>query len=151
MALLEGWLDDVYADFTAKAAEDRGMDVEALRSLARGRVWTGADAAANGLVDELGGLARAVEVACRLAGLDRADVDVRPFPKQHPLAALLPAENSDAAAARLPATPGSLLGLTEGPPAWRALLGDLAVLAGTAHLGVLSLPRSVLAGLLPGS
>ena len=38
---LEAWLDRVYADFTEKAATDRGMTVERLQAVARGRVWTG--------------------------------------------------------------------------------------------------------------
>ncbi|HEY1133561.1 MAG TPA: S49 family peptidase, partial [Nocardioides sp.] len=55
-ARVEGWLDDIYVDFTTKAAADRGMDLADLEPLARGRVWTGADAAERGLVDHLGGL-----------------------------------------------------------------------------------------------
>ena len=53
----------VYTEFVAKAAEGRRMPVQRMGELARGRVWTGADAAANGLVDELGGLADAAEIA----------------------------------------------------------------------------------------
>ena len=92
---LDGWLDAVYDDFTAKAAEDRAMPVERLRSLARGRVWTGADAASHGLVDDLGGLSDAVDVACRLAGVDRSAVQVRSYPHVHPLQRLVPTQNSE--------------------------------------------------------
>jgi len=53
-------LDRVYADFTAKAAEARGMSLSALQSVAKGRVWTGADARRRDLVDALGGLSTAV-------------------------------------------------------------------------------------------
>ena len=74
---LQDWLDAVYDDFTRKAAVDRGMSVERLEPLARGRVWTGADARDRGLVDELGGLEHAVGVACRRAGLRRDQVRVR--------------------------------------------------------------------------
>ncbi|HUG85856.1 MAG TPA: signal peptide peptidase SppA, partial [Euzebya sp.] len=77
---LDAWLDRVYDDFTAKAAGDRGMGVEDLRAVARGRVWTGADAEANGLVDRLGGLDDAIDVACQRAGLDRSDVEVKTIP-----------------------------------------------------------------------
>ena len=62
-AKLDEWLDFVYEDFTAKVARGRSMTREAVHELARGRVWTGADAAQRGLVDELGGLRRAVEIA----------------------------------------------------------------------------------------
>jgi protease-4 len=77
---LDAWLDRVYADFTEKAASDRGMPLERVQELARGRVWTGADAVANGLVDRIGGLEDAIESACRSAGVRRDAVDVRALP-----------------------------------------------------------------------
>jgi protease-4 len=75
------WLDAIYNDFTHKAAEGRRMPVERMHELARGRVWTGADAAANGLVDELGGMAAAAAIARRgpAAGLPQAH-PARPAP-----------------------------------------------------------------------
>lgn len=128
---LEAWLDTVYADFTAKAAEDRGMDVERLRAVARGRVWTGADAVSHGLVDETGGLSDAVDVACRLAGLDRSAVAVRSYPHVHPLQRLLPAPNSES-----PVAVGTgFADLGEGVP-W---VDRLLAVAGFPY-GVLSLP-----------
>jgi protease-4 len=130
---LEAWLDAVYDDFTAKAAEDRGMDVVRLRALARGRLWTGADAVERGLVDELGGLSHAVDVACRAAALDRSQVQVRAFPRVSPLQRLVPAPNSESpVAARGPALAG--LG-GDGSPWAERLLTE----AGFPH-GVLSLP-----------
>jgi protease-4 len=78
---LEAWLDRVYEDFTAKVADDRGLSRERVEEIARGRVWTGADAQARGLVDELGGLERALEIACARSGLDRSEVDVRTVPR----------------------------------------------------------------------
>lgn len=48
-------LDAIYADFTTKAAKGRAMAPERLEELAKGRIWTGADAQARGLVDALGG------------------------------------------------------------------------------------------------
>jgi protease-4 len=96
---LEAWLDRVYEDFTAKAASDRGMEVEALRAVARGRVWTGADALAHGLVDALGGLEDAVDLACARAGLRRQDVDVRPLPRLSVLARMRPPQSSEQPAA----------------------------------------------------
>ena len=59
------------ATAVAKAAQDRGMDVGRLRDVAKGRVWTGADARRHGLVDELGGLEDAVDLACTRAGIRR--------------------------------------------------------------------------------
>ncbi|HEX8852815.1 MAG TPA: signal peptide peptidase SppA [Pyrinomonadaceae bacterium] len=63
-------------DFLPKVAAGRGRDVEYVRSIAEGRVWTGAQGKANGLVDEMGGLERAVEVAKELAKIP-ADKGVR--------------------------------------------------------------------------
>jgi protease-4 len=92
---LEEILDRIYADFVAKAADDRGMPVEQLESLARGRVWTGADAHARKLVDELGGLERALELACTRAGLDRDEVTVRTAPRRSFVERLKPPETTD--------------------------------------------------------
>lgn len=69
-AELDKALDRIYDDFTHKAALDRGMDYQQLESLARGRVWTGADAKQRGLVDHIGGRRLALQRACDLAGLD---------------------------------------------------------------------------------
>jgi protease IV len=55
--------DAVYADFTQKVAEGRKMPLETVQQVARGRVWTGADAKTRGLVDELGGFWTAVDDA----------------------------------------------------------------------------------------
>lgn len=75
-ARLQAWLDRVYTDFTAKAAEGRDIPLERIREIAKGRVWTGADAVELGLVDALGGFHVALDHARELAGLD-PDADVR--------------------------------------------------------------------------
>jgi protease-4 len=74
---LSGMLDRVYRDFVQKVADGRGMDYDAVHAIARGRIWSGADAAGNGLVDELGGLRDAADVARQRAGLP-SDAPVRP-------------------------------------------------------------------------
>lgn len=56
-----------YDDFIPKVARGRNRDAEYIDSIAQGRVWTGAQAKERGLVDEFGGLDRAVEVAKDLA------------------------------------------------------------------------------------
>jgi protease-4 len=71
-AKLEEFLDRVYDDFLAKVAAARGMTTDQVHELARGRVWTGADAYERGLVDELGGLERALRIAWSAAGLPGA-------------------------------------------------------------------------------
>ena len=89
------WLDAVYADFTQKVASGRRMPVDRVHELARGRVWTGADAIANGLADEAGGLREAIAIARKRAGLPD-DAPVRVYPRLGPLDQLRPAESSEA-------------------------------------------------------
>jgi protease-4 len=66
---LDGVIGHLYGNFTAKVAEGRKLNVEAAENLARGRVWTGTAAKASGLIDEVGGMARAVEIAREKAGI----------------------------------------------------------------------------------
>jgi protease-4 len=91
---LDEWLDRVYADFVAKVAQARGMTTERAHELARGRVWTGADAYERGLVDELGGLRRAAELVRDRAGLPK-DAELRRWPPSSPLDRLSPPRSSE--------------------------------------------------------
>jgi protease IV len=68
-AYIKKSLDETYAQFTEGVAKGRGMSVEAVDKVAKGREWSGAQAKDLGLVDELGGIDRAVEVAKELAGI----------------------------------------------------------------------------------
>jgi protease IV len=112
-ARLNTWLDRIYEDFTSKVADGRGLSMDQVHEVARGRVWTGADAAANGLVDQLGGLDTAVALARRKADLPDT-APLRLFPRVRPLDRLRPPESSeDRAAAR-----ASLLAESWGP-LWR--------------------------------
>lgn len=75
-------MSDIYDDFTGRVAEGRNMPIERVREAARGRVWTGAQAAELGLVDEIGGLRTAVAAARRLANIDEtAPVRLRRYPQ----------------------------------------------------------------------
>jgi len=67
---MQKMLNDIYAQFTKKAAAGRKMDHEKLEKMARGRVYTGAQALQLGLVDELGTLTDAIAHAKKAAGLD---------------------------------------------------------------------------------
>jgi protease IV len=126
------WLDAIYRDFTEKVASGRRMTVEQVDEIARGRVWTGADGAQHGLVDELGGMSAAADIARRRAGLP-ADAPLRVYPRLTPLDQLRPPESSEsrpAAAARLD------LGFADAwGPAWR-----FAAQAGLSPYGPLMLP-----------
>ncbi|MBP7147782.1 MAG: signal peptide peptidase SppA [Acidobacteria bacterium] len=70
---MDAMLDRIYADFVAKAAEGRGIPAQELEPNAHGRVWSGKDALERGLVDSIGGLADAIELARAEAGLDPGD------------------------------------------------------------------------------
>ena len=67
-AHVEAEADLFYTDFIERVAQGRKLTVEAVDAVARGRVWTGADALERGLVDELGGLRTAIKRAKVLAG-----------------------------------------------------------------------------------
>ena len=84
-AIVDRMLDRIYDDFLERASAARGMSKEAVDAIARGRVWTGAQALDNGLVDELGGFDRAVAVARELAGIGAEErVELVDFPKLRP-------------------------------------------------------------------
>jgi protease-4 len=69
-ALLERSMDRIYDQFIQHVAVGREMSPEAVDQVAQGRVWTGTDALRAGLVDELGGLDRAIELAAEAAEMD---------------------------------------------------------------------------------
>ncbi|SRX92016.1 putative protease IV SppA (endopeptidase IV) (signal peptide peptidase) [Mycobacterium tuberculosis H37Rv] [Mycobacterium shimoidei] len=108
-ALVEAEADLFYTDFVQRVAEGRHLSTQAVDEVARGRVWTGADALERGLVDELGGLRTAVRRAKVLAGLD-ADADVRlvSYPRSSVWDLLRPRPSSQPAAS-LPDVVGALV------------------------------------------
>ncbi|HEU5265706.1 MAG TPA: S49 family peptidase [Jatrophihabitans sp.] len=87
-------LDRIYADFVAKVAQGRGMTAPDVDAVARGRIWSGADAVGKGLVDSLGGLRDAAAIARSKAGL-RADAPVRAAVHVPPIARLRRARSSE--------------------------------------------------------
>ncbi|MCZ2484488.1 signal peptide peptidase SppA [Aquirufa antheringensis] len=74
-------VDKGYLSFTTKAAAGRKMTLQRLQSVAGGRVWTGAQAKQIGLVDELGGLDKAIEIAASKAKLKPGAYKVSVYPK----------------------------------------------------------------------
>ena len=83
---ITAWLDHVYADFTQKVAQGRGLTQEQVHAVAKGRIWTGEDAKDIGLVDELGGFPTALRLAKQAAGIEEdAPVQVKLFPEQKTL------------------------------------------------------------------
>jgi len=78
---LTHWMGEVYEDFITKVSEGRKLPPETVRELAGGRVWTGRQAVENGLVDELGGLQDAIDLAATLGGISPADVPLVEYPE----------------------------------------------------------------------
>jgi protease IV len=79
--MIQQVIDRGYAEFIGKVAQARGKAVEEVDHVARGRVWSGAQALEFGLVDALGGLREAIAEATQRAGLD-ADAPVRYIEKE---------------------------------------------------------------------
>lgn len=81
--LLNAQADVIYNDFMAKVAKGRKLPLAKVQDIAKGRVWTGADAATNGLVDQLGGFWTAVDSLKKLAKIPAGErVVFRQFPRQ---------------------------------------------------------------------
>ena len=70
-ALIQMTVSQGYDTFIARCAEGRGMTKGAIEKIAEGRIWTGETAQKLGLVDELGGIDKALEIAVSKAGIDR--------------------------------------------------------------------------------
>ena len=71
-------VEDIYTTFVSRVSAGRNMSVQAVDSIAQGRVWSGVDALQNGLVDELGDLDDAISYAAELAAI--VDYKVRNYP-----------------------------------------------------------------------
>ncbi len=84
-ARVEKMMKTIYKDFVSKAAEGRGKTYDEIDEIAQGRVWTGKQAKALGLVDEFGGLDTALSIAKEQAGFTEDDeVNLIVLPKQKP-------------------------------------------------------------------
>ncbi|WP_224996546.1 signal peptide peptidase SppA [Cesiribacter sp. SM1] len=81
-SIIQQSVEEGYEEFTRKAAEGRNMSVEQLREVASGRVWSGLEAKDRGLVDVLGGLDEAINIAVAKAGLEEGDYRLRYYPEK---------------------------------------------------------------------
>ena len=119
-AKMQEHIDAIYEQFLTKAAEGRGTTRDAIHEVAQGRVWTGRQAQERGLVDELGGLGRAIALAKERVGIDAdAEVELVVYPRPKSLFELLRGGLTVAqAAARLgwfPLPPTRALGAATAP------------------------------------
>lgn len=81
-AAYRGQLEDIYEDFTSRVAEGRNIPIERVKEIAKGRVWTGSQAKDIGLVDELGGIMKAIDVAKEIAEIEPdAKIHLKSFPR----------------------------------------------------------------------
>lgn len=69
IAIIQKMIDRTYNDFVKKVADGRKLTIEQVDAIAEGRVWSGTEAKNIGLVDELGGLHKAIEVAAKKVNL----------------------------------------------------------------------------------
>jgi protease-4 len=76
---IKAGINQVYQTFLTRVADGRGMTKEEVHKIAQGRVWSGVEAEANGLVDHLGGLDLALERAAALAEIE--DYRLTTYPK----------------------------------------------------------------------
>lgn len=80
--LLQEMIDDIHEQFIKDVAEGRGLDITKVREIADGRILTGRQAKELGLIDEFGNLNDAIELAAKLAKIERPSVvelQKRPF------------------------------------------------------------------------
>jgi protease-4 len=120
-AAFSAWMDRIYNGFVARVAEGRQMSVQRVGDIAKGHVWTGAQAKALGLVDSIGGFQQAVERAKALARIT-GQARLKPIETSpNPFAAIARLFGAGADSARLMATASEL---AQDPDA-RALMDTL--------------------------
>jgi protease-4 len=123
-AKVEEQMQATYAAFVEKAAQGRNTTPEKIDAIGQGRVWTGRQAKKLGLVDDLGGLERALAIAKERAKIPQnSGVEIVVYPPKRSLFELLaaPFGRSDSAA-----TLSAFLGLTD-PRAVQTLMAPIRV------------------------
>ncbi len=78
--IIQNGVEEVYRDFITHVGEGRNMTTEAVDKIGQGRVWSGVNAKEIGLVDEFGGLGKAIEIAAQKANLE--DYRIVELPKE---------------------------------------------------------------------
>jgi protease-4 len=135
--------DVIYDDFTQKVAVGRKLPLEKVRDAARGRVWSGADAKNNGLVDVLGGFWTAAGEAARLSAVPVDNMRFRVYPRPTGILARLGLLSNDMNASL--GALGRIQSLLE-LPVLQGLLGQVSSLpqggpGGTIQLRATNLPQ----------
>lgn len=71
-----------YTHFTELVGNARAITPDSVNALGRGQVWTGTEAVANGLADQIGGVYQALETLCMISGVNRDEVDILSYPQK---------------------------------------------------------------------
>jgi protease-4 len=121
-AAFASWMDRIYDNFVARVAAGRKLPVERVREIAKGHVWTGAQAKSLGLVDQVGGFYEAVDKAKQLAGITGEARLKRMSPTGSPIEALQKMLGVSAASARTLAAAAWVFG----DPRAQSILDELA-------------------------
>jgi len=139
-AKLQSMLDRVYGDFTGKVADGRKLPLAQVLEAAKGQVWSGEDAQALGLVDALGGLYTARDMARQAAGIAHADaVRFKIYPEERdPFEALL--ERALSGEMRSPALTALARSLTRAAQALAPVLRAIETLSGQSSGPLLRAP-----------
>jgi protease-4 len=139
-AKLQSMLDRVYGDFTGKVADGRKLPLAQVLEAAKGQVWSGEDAQALGLVDALGGLYMARDMARQAAGIAHADaVRFKIYPEERdPFEALL--EQALSGEMRSPALTALARSLTRAAQALAPVLRAIETLSGQSSGPLLRAP-----------
>ncbi len=80
--IIENRIKTLYKDFVSKVAFGRNKSFEEIENIAQGRVWSGRDGLQLGLVDILGGIDRAIEIAAAKAGLEKNEYELKEYPQR---------------------------------------------------------------------
>lgn len=89
MTIIQASVDEIYVQFKTVVAQGRGLTMNRVQEIARGRVWTGVDAKKIGLVDELGGMKDAIAYAAKQAKIKDVKVLYYPLVKEDQFGDLL--------------------------------------------------------------
>jgi protease-4 len=141
MQKLQADMDQFYKGFIGKVAEGRKMSVEKVDEIAQGRIWTGLKGKELGLVDEIGGIEKAVEVAKKLANIpDNKEVNLVDYPKSKPfLQALISVDGDETSWSQIYSHFRKEQAATELPVEVRRTMSRLMLIKQLEHEPVLTL------------
>jgi protease-4 len=79
-SVMQSYVDDTYSDFLDLVSGARNMTTDSVNNIGQGRIWSASDAKAIGLIDDIGGLEKAIKLAAEMAGI--TDYRLLSLPRQ---------------------------------------------------------------------